>query len=178
MASIRIEPLHLALQESFQPGLPNSGEHDRSTIGRAVPVHGEYDLVSQIAAERFQLANNFLELRSLPVLLFLPPAAQRRALLQPVLEKLAGFGQSGRQIGNRGIDCRVIWNVGQQVGAVTQPRSRNRLKLLLQDRKVSQQGEVFCGIAAPRNLVFDGYLGDAGTGSLLIAGAQLAGPFS
>src|SRR5258706_14549071 len=100
------------MQESLEPRLPHLGEHDGRTVLRAIFLDGEYDLVSQIAAERLQLANHVGELGTLTALLFFPPIAQRRALLQPFLEKLAGSAPSSRQIGTRAVARRRTRTVG------------------------------------------------------------------
>src|ERR1700722_17113239 len=90
-----IEPLHLPLQKTLEPRLPDSRQHHRRGVGRTLFLHREYDLVSQIATESLQLFPHVGELRAVAALLLFPPVAQRRTLLHAILKQLAGFAQRG-----------------------------------------------------------------------------------
>src|SRR5579863_1816555 len=113
------------MQKSFQPWLSDSRQQDRWSVVRTVLGRRDYDLISKIAAERLHLQKHVLKLGPAAFLLLLPPVPQRRALLQSLLEDLARFGQSIREIWNCRIDHSVIGQIRQKIGFVAQPRTRN-----------------------------------------------------
>ena len=107
------------LQKVFQPALFHFRQNDgRAEIG-SIFSHGKYDLASQITTERLYVVQHIFQFRSATFLLLLPPVAQFRTLLQPVLEYLAGLSQGIGKIRNcskdHGMD-RYFLNAGAGSG--------------------------------------------------------------
>src|SRR5579864_2852620 len=109
------KPLDFRLEEGIKPWLADSSENDRSSICRSFPSSGQHDLIAKIAAEILDLVENVFQLRALSLLLLLPPVAQSGALLQPVVEEPVGLADGVRQVRDRCIDDRVVWNKRKKV---------------------------------------------------------------
>src|SRR5579872_908663 len=164
---------YLRLHKGIEPRLADLRHNERRAVGRSFLVNCNYYLVPKVAAEVFDLVKNILQLRSTPFLLLSPPVSKSSALLQAVLEQPVRLADGVREIGNGCVDHSVVRNERQKIRAVTEPGPRNGGNLFLQDGEISEQREIFRGVAAPCDLVLYWYFRDCRTRRCLLSGSQV-----